>query len=1192
MKSTVAKVPISSDSGSKNTAVKPQAALSQPVKRKKRRRGRRTLFYRTKQKTKKPTVSGIEIEICPTTFDSDSEVDRNVSSSLKAKDHEADQSLDAGVLSDQNVTRTENGVGALHAVSPAKAAVGSKSDLSPNIKEADRSTVLEMKCKTRRRGRRSLFYTAKQTTKKSTVHAIEVETRPPTFDLDTEEDRNVKAKDHEADKSLDEEVLSDHNEDVGSAIHTSTPVKVTVSNKADEINEAEQSTIVEIKLELHDHDSEREVQEIGPSAIHSSTPVTATMGGQSELSLASATCLSIDPFLSDDGITRHQVTIKNCDSTLSVTIGNDSTQPSTAPLKIPTENNIYSRIDEVRVPLIVNWSNGSLSNSGPPSSMTDGASPTYGPHIMPQFDGVSVDLIDSLLKHLKCFLPAPWQPISRQNGVSALVFSSGELTPVEKVVFVDYEQGSVKIGILSKSVPENHSIWKETGNKLPLRHDNVQAFSNRVVKIVNAVCQMKVCPGIESNEVNSKILSSRKDVTLDDNVFDDSCYRSKHCSLLVPLRRKKCATCCRLADIIYARERRIAASKKLINNRTTTSGESQNRTKTPKRNTRHDYLTSSASKRLLKIKQQKIKLSDQTIRRLTARIVKMLDTEGIDIDCQLSKNLNIVLKNNKLTDIQKIFLEQQMRASAVKSKTGMRWHPMMIRFALHLKSISPAAYDAARQSGMIALPCVRTLFDYSSVYKPETGTNAKILEDISKKVSELKESYQKFHVLMFDEMTTSQNLVYSKETGELFGYAHLSEVSKEMNELQRQLEGEKEVECTPPIADHMLTYMIKGTASGVKEAVASYPTKKLTKEQLYERTWDVIGNLELAGVAVVALISDGNTVNRAFYQMHVPVTTNENGIVFDTVNFCSAEGRTLYFFNDVPHLLKCIRNNFMSSGIHPAKTRLLMKNGQIITWDTIVRMFMEEKDETWTFGYKLNQQNVYPDSYSRMRVPLAAQVMSDTVSKMIGILGYKDCEETAIFIKKVNDFFDMLNGAHSDQEMKTRNKNLARYDNHFDPRFTELLDFLKYLKEWKEDARAATIHLQKKDEECSARQLSWQTQEGIERTIHAFIGCTRFLLASGQKYVMARVFCQDPLEQYFSHQRAMGGGNRNPNADTFLRNMNSIHIVGETGFKRKRGNTLATSSEGMSVLSTPMEKKPRHNTKRCLAEKYPFMFSD
>lgn len=53
--------------------------------------------------------------------------------------------------------------------------------------------------------------------------------------------------------------------------------------------------------------------------------------------------------------------------------------------------------------------------------------------------------------------------------------------------------------------------------------------------------------------------------------------------------------------------------------------------------------------------------------------------------------------------------------------------------------------------------------------------------------------------------------------------------------------------------------------------------------------------------------------------------------------------------------------------------------------------------------------------------------------------------------------------------------------------------------------------------------LSRQTLEGIYITVNGFIGAVKYMLSIGAKFINARVFCQDPLEQYFSKQRAAGG---------------------------------------------------------------------
>ena len=52
---------------------------------------------------------------------------------------------------------------------------------------------------------------------------------------------------------------------------------------------------------------------------------------------------------------------------------------------------------------------------------------------------------------------------------------------------------------------------------------------------------------------------------------------------------------------------------------------------------------------------------------------------------------------------QRLFLEQQAKFLQ-SGKNGMRWHPMIIRRCLYMKSKSSKAYDAMRDSGFITLP--------------------------------------------------------------------------------------------------------------------------------------------------------------------------------------------------------------------------------------------------------------------------------------------------------------------------------------------------------------------------------------------------------------------------------------------------------------------------------------------------------
>lgn len=242
-----------------------------------------------------------------------------------------------------------------------------------------------------------------------------------------------------------------------------------------------------------------------------------------------------------------------------------------------------------------------------------------------------------------------------------------------------------------------------------------------------------------------------------------------------------------------------------------------------------------------------------------------------------------------------------------------------------------------------------------------------------------------------------------------------------------------------------------------------------------------------------------------------------------------------------------------------------------------------------------------------MKVKYAAQVLSLTVAQLLENLNWENTSETVEFIRRVNNFFDMLNGAHSQQGKRTRNKNLDPYCSADDPRFQELDDFLNYLNEWKEEAELSTNQtidptlnasmahnpdelediLQDEEEDpdewkdpASIRQLSKQTLEGIEITVGGFKAAVKFLLSEGTKFVNARCFCQDPLEQFFSKLRSRGGGSNNPNFSQTLHSQRSIHLQGQVGKKRNFSGNTEEEAQAMQISDAPLPRKTYKRAKK------------
>ena len=106
--------------------------------------------------------------------------------------------------------------------------------------------------------------------------------------------------------------------------------------------------------------------------------------------------------------------------------------------------------------------------------------------------------------------------------------------------------------------------------------------------------------------------------------------------------------------------------------------------------------------------------------------------------------------------------------------------------------------------------------------------------------------------------------------------------------------------------------------------------------------------------------------------------------------------------------------------------------------------------------------------------------------------------------------------------------------------------------------------------------ISWQTFEGLKITVHSIIEAVKFLLQHHVKYVLTERFCQDPPENYFGQQRAIGARKDNPSIRDFGFNDNSIR--NQKIFRPIAGNVCVGQDIGMVDFTNealPCRKKPK-----------------
>jgi hypothetical protein len=557
--------------------------------------------------------------------------------------------------------------------------------------------------------------------------------------------------------------------------------------------------------------------------------------------------------------------------------------------------------------------------------------------------------------------------------------------------------------------PEGHVTFYIHGQRLDQEHEvyglkeniDLQSVDSAVCSVKTVVSKLRlfdVCCGVTALKYK-KMWKSAANSVVDRNLFEEIRYnetcRSSKCGLVVTQSRRMCGQCVQLSKNF---SQRLKAG-------TTSESSGSKQTPTPNKFKPYKYLVTPEKRARDRRKSKAIEKIKKENARLRAKLDALIQEEGVDIDGETEADLKIILNGAKPNPntpfLQKLFMEQQLEACAQKDRRTMRWHPLLIRLALRIKMISSAAYNELSESGFVQLPSERTLYDYSHVIEVQDGVCRPIINEIAEQVNSFEHDYQRFHVLMFDEVYISEKLVQKKNTGEVVGYCKLTEVQQEFEELQQIVKSAAEQvpvekQRTPPVAKRILSYLVKGTASSVQSVVASFAVASLTKEDLMQYTWEVIESLEAKDIRVVALTCDGSGVNRGFFEMHPPPDEQDDGDNSDlkqleeilgpsTVTFCTtniyAPDRLIYFFSDLPHLVKTARNCLYNSG--KKNCRQMLKSGETLTWAPIIKLFNEKKEQTLKKLHKLTAACVYLNSYTRMKCLYAFRVLSGSVSKLI-----------------------------------------------------------------------------------------------------------------------------------------------------------------------------------------------------------------
>ena len=193
--------------------------------------------------------------------------------------------------------------------------------------------------------------------------------------------------------------------------------------------------------------------------------------------------------------------------------------------------------------------------------------------------------------------------------------------------------------------------------------------------------------------------------------------------------------------------------------------------------TNYRFLTTPEKVQRMTALHSHARTAKRQISRLYARIDNLIEQRSVEVDDDLDKHLKGITEQYSSTiadshpkgSFARSFWESQCKALSLKNMKSMTWDPVIIRWCLYLRHLSgSSAYEMLRESGVIKLPSQRTLRDYTYYTKAAPGFSNDVDEQLMEaaKIDTCKE-YEKFIVLLMDEMHIKEDLVYDKHSGTL-----------------------------------------------------------------------------------------------------------------------------------------------------------------------------------------------------------------------------------------------------------------------------------------------------------------------------------------------------------------------------------------------------------------------------------------
>ena len=299
-------------------------------------------------------------------------------------------------------------------------------------------------------------------------------------------------------------------------------------------------------------------------------------------------------------------------------------------------------------------------------------------------------------------------------------------------------------------------------------------------------------------------------------------------------------------------------------------------------------------------------------------------------------------------------------------------------------------------------------------------------------------------------------------------------------------------------ATSMLCIMMKSLHRGPSIMISVTPIHKLTAAYQLERVKEAAAAVERAGGRVIGSITDNHKINQQYCKL------------FDFPGDCRATAkhpldkeRVWFLLFDTVHLLKCIRNNWISEKCQ----KISLDNKTTASFADVKKLYESEKGSI----LKTTPLTKFAVNPSRLQLQNVQHVLKVFNEKVVASLKLRGCHDTAKFIQIILNWWNLVNVSGKGQDQRMNDPYRAVQD----PQSTSLQTFLLIFQEASSGHGANRI-------KC----FTHDTKNALVQTMQGLIAVCRYLFRNADfHYVLLREIQSDRLEGEFSVYRQSTGAN-------------------------------------------------------------------